>query len=292
MIKNLVKIALLFAIVLSSGSAIADDLKPITIGSEIKIEKKDSIVDLVEFTKKKNLVNRLLPTPSYRRVSKPPVFVPKGQWMFGATVSYSENSADNLKFLIIEDLATKGYKVKTEAYVGYALYNDGVLGVRAGYQRSLLDLKGVNIKLEDDLNFNLDNYYVLDHSYIGTVFLRNYISLFNSMRFGLFNDVQVSLEQGQGKVMNGMGEDFTGTYNTHTKFNVGISPGCTVFINDFAAFEVSVGVLGFQSHWTKQVTDQIETGKYHKSSANFKVDLFSLRLGMTFYLNSKKIKVD
>lgn len=292
MIKKLVKITLLFVIIFSVKNSAADDLKPYVIGADIKIETKDSIDNLVELTQKRNLVNRLLPTPSYRRVSKPPIFVPKGQWMFGATVSYSENSADNIKFLIIEDLNTSGYNVKTEAYVGYALYNDGVLGVRAGYRRALLDLKGVNIKLEDDLNFNIHNYYVLEHSYIGTVFLRNYISLFNSMRFGLFNDVQVSLEQGQGKIMNGEGDTFTGTYNKNTKFNVGISPGCTVFINDFAALEVSVGVLGFQSNWMTQVTNQVETGKYHKSSANFKVDLFSLRLGVTFYLNSKKIKTN
>ncbi|MEG0500071.1 MAG: hypothetical protein RR550_02990, partial [Rikenellaceae bacterium] len=121
--------------------------------------------------------------------------------------------------------------------------------------------------------------------------LRNYISLFGSNRFGLFNDTQVTLERGQGKTMSGTGEKFNGTYTESAKFSVGISPGLTAFITDFAALEVSVGVLGFESQWVKQTKNQIETGNYRKSSANFKVNLFSLKLGMTFYLNSKKVEV-
>lgn len=270
------------------------------VGSVKASEASDSVVvhtiskpagnlNLEEQKKKKNIVKRILPEPSYRRVGKPAVFVPKGQWIVGATVAYSENSAENYEFLILKDIQTSGYNVKTEAFVGRAMFNDGVLGVRMGYQRTLLDLKKLDIHISDDINLNLDDYYSLNHSFVGTVFLRNYISLFNSNRFGLFNDTQVSVESGQGKTMNGKGETLSGVYTENTKFSVGISPGLTVFINDFAAFEASVGVLGFESEWVNQTKDQVEMGKYRKSSANFKVNLFSLRLGMTFYLNPKKV---
>ena len=241
-------------------------------------------------SKNRSFVGRMLPEASYRRVKKSSTFIPKGQWLAGATVSYSENDSDNMKFLVAENITTVGYKVKTEAFFGYAFANDAVIGLRTGYSRSLVDMKNLNLSLGDDLSFNLQDYYSLNHSFIGMVYMRNYISLFNSMRFGLFNDLQVSVQSGQGKLMSGNGETFTGTYSNSTKLSIGIAPGVSIFLSDYAAFEFSVGVLGFESEWKEQVTDQVVTGKYRKSSANFKVDLFSLKLGMTFYFNHKKIQ--
>lgn len=58
----------------------------------------------------------------------------------------------------------------------------------------------------------------------------------------------------------------------------------TAFITNWAAAEVSVGVMGFDFKWTDQKTNQVETGKRRVSSGNFKINLFSINLGMTFYL--------
>ena len=37
------------------------------------------------------------------------VFIPKGTWMVGGTVSYSEHEQDNLNFLVIKDVVGNGY---------------------------------------------------------------------------------------------------------------------------------------------------------------------------------------
>lgn len=286
MVKKYIIVLLLTVI---SSVAMANQTLDSVVVYQLNKPKNDLIKAQEE--KQKNLIQRILPKPSYRRVSKPSVFVPKGQWIVGATLSYSENSGDNFKFLIADKIKTENYNVKTEVYFGYAFFNDAVIGMRAGYSRTLMDLGNIDINLSDDVNFNIKDYYSLNHAYVGTVFMRNYISLFDSKRFGLFNDLQLSVEQGQGKTMKGSGETLTGTYSTNTKFRVGISPGLAVFINDNAAFEASVGVLGFESAWIKQTTDQIETGEFRKSSANFKINLFSLKLGITFYLNAKKVNI-
>ena len=247
----------------------------------------------ITFNKKKSgnssFVGRMLPDASYRRVGKPSTFIPKGQWLVGATITYAENSSDNMKFMILDNITTSGYNVKTTAYAGYAFANDAVAGIRAGYTRGLMDMESLSLSIDDDLNFDIKDYYSLNHSFIGMVFLRNYISLFNSMRFALFSDLQLSVESGQGKMMSGVDDSFTGTYSENTKLAIGITPGVSVFLSDYAAFEISVGVLGFESEWKKQITDQVTTGRSRKSSANFKVDLFTLKLGMTFYFNQKKI---
>ena len=58
----------------------------------------------------------------------------------------------------------------------------------------------------------------------------------------------------------------------------------TAFITDWSAVEVSVGVMGFDFKWIDQTTNQVETGSSRTSSGNFKINLFSINIGMTFYL--------
>ena len=56
------------------------------------------------------------------------------------------------------------------------------------------------------------------------------------------------------------------------------------FITNSAAVEVNVGVLGFNYSHTKQVTDQVYVGYRKTSQMNFKVNIFSIALGIAFYL--------
>ena len=56
------------------------------------------------------------------------------------------------------------------------------------------------------------------------------------------------------------------------------------FINNYTAVEVSVGVMGFNFSRTRQVTDQVYVGERSMSSANFRINIFSIGMGITFYL--------
>ena len=47
------------------------------------------------------------------------VFIPKGQWMAGGSVSYSEHEEDNLNFLVLKNVEGKGYNFKVSPYFGY-----------------------------------------------------------------------------------------------------------------------------------------------------------------------------
>ena len=50
------------------------------------------------------------------------------------------------------------------------------------------------------------------------------------------------------------------------------------------AVEVNVGVMGISYSHTKQVHNQVTTGTRHQSAMNFKVNLLSIGLGISFYL--------
>lgn len=211
-------------------------------------------------------------------------FIPKGQWIGGANISYSEHENDNYKFIVIEGWNGKGYNFKVSPFLGYAFADNLAAGGRFEYNRSLLKIDKLSLNLDDDLNFDLKDIYQLKHAYYGTAFLRSYINLGTSKRFGLFNDAQLTFGGGQGKLVNGKGEDLTGTYERTFDLKIGMSPGLAAFISDNVAVEVSIGVLGFNFKWIDQTTDQIVKGSRRTSSANFKINLFSIGLGMAFYL--------
>ena len=63
-----------------------------------------------------------------------------------------------------------------------------------------------------------------------------------------------------------------------------MSPGMVAFINNNVAVEVNVGVLGFKYARTRQVTDQVYVGYRKSSQMNFKVNIFSIALGIAFYI--------
>ena len=68
------------------------------------------------------------------------------------------------------------------------------------------------------------------------------------------------------------------------KFELGAVPGVSAFITNEVALEISVGLLGFDYQKVVQVTNQVEKSQMEKSGANFKINLFSINFGMSFYL--------
>lgn len=222
--------------------------------------------------------------PFDRGMKEKTVFVPKGEWIAGVSVSYTAEKLDNYKFLIIEDLQGRGYSFKVSPMCMYAFANDLAAGGRFSYSRSLIKLDGASIKLASDMNYDLDHLYSLSHSYGGTLLFRNYIALGNSTRFGIFNEIQLQLSGGQSKLATGVGETLSGTYSRVFNCNVGVTPGMIMFLNNYSAIEVNIGVLGFNFQDRKMVTDQIYIANMKRRSANFKINLFSITFGTVFYI--------
>lgn len=211
-------------------------------------------------------------------------FVPKGQWFFGGTCSYSEYSQDDYKFLVLKNWNGSGYQLSVKPFVGYMVANDLGVGATFAYERSLFKVDNLDINISEDFQFSISDYYILEHIYTGSLFMRLFMNIEDSKRFGLFNDVKLMFGGGQGKYINGQGDVLEGTYQSIYKMGLVYSPGLCVFINDYAAVEASIGILGLQMKHTDQKTNQVHTGSFKKSSANFKIDLFSIGLGFAIYL--------
>lgn len=212
------------------------------------------------------------------------VFIPKGTWMFGGTVSYAEHDEGNLNFLVLKNVEGKGYDFTISPYFGYFFRNNIAAGFRFAYNRNYLDMKNFELNLGEDLNISFENLYYLEHKYEASGFLRTYIPIGRSKIFGLFNEARVTYGYGFGKNSTGSGLTYDGTYQTVQNLQIGIAPGLTAFITDWSAVEVSVGVMGFDFKWIDQKSNQVEDGSRRVSSGNFKINLFSINIGMTFYL--------
>ena len=137
---------------------------------------------------------------------------------------------------------------------------------------------------DSDLTFDISDYKYLEHEYTASGFLRTYIPIGRSKIFGLFNEARLTYGYGTGKNSTGSGVNYDGTYQKVQNLQIGFAPGLTAFITDWSAIEVSVGVMGFDFKWIDQKTNQVEEGSSRTSSGNFKINLFSINIGMTFYL--------
>ena len=166
----------------------------------------------------------------------------------------------------------------------YALKDNLAAGGRFSYGRTLTKLDGVTLNLDDDTNFDVNDLYQLKHSYSVIGILRNYINIGTSKRFALFAGTRLEMGGSQSKVVTKNGGKLSGTYSTTADFGLGVAPGIVAFINNYTAVEVSVGVLGLDFSKVKQTTDQVYVGERSSSSANFKINLFSIGLGIAFYL--------
>ena len=212
------------------------------------------------------------------------VFIPKGQWIFGVSFSYSQSNQDRYQFFIFEDISANMYSFKVSPMVAYAFKNDMAAGMKFSYTRALTKLSNTDLVVDSETEMNMDHVYSLSHNYYATALFRNYFSLGTSQRFGFFNEVQLELGGGQSKLTRGVGNSLTGTYERNFSVDVGLVPGLIMFLSNWSAIEVNVGVLGFSYRHTKSITDQIYHSHRKAASANFRINLFSITFGTTFYI--------
>lgn len=211
-------------------------------------------------------------------------FVPKGQWLTGVSVSYSHSSQNDYQFLVIEGINGDSYSYKISPMAMYCFKDNLAAGMRFSYQRQRTHLDRADVVIDSETSYNVEGLYSISHNYYGTAAFRNYISMGTSKRFGIFTEMQLQIGGGESKLCNGYGEDLTGTFGRSFSLDVGVAPGLVMFLNNYSAIEVNVGVLGFSYDHTRQVTDRIYVAHYNSKSANFKINLFSITFGVTFYL--------
>ena len=225
---------------------------------------------------------------AHRGFSTDASFVPQGQWIFGGTASYSTHTNKDYKFLIVDNIDSEGYTVGVSPMIAYAIRKNMAIGVRFGYDRTLLALDNASVSFSGT-DINVDYFHRIKHAYTGTIFWRPYIPLGHSNRFAVFAEVQLSLSGGQTRVVaengvvDGM-QNYVGTYSKSFGASIALQPGIVAFVTNNTALELSVGVFGIGVDRVTQLKNQVEEGEYMSSDMNFKINFLSIGFGVSFYL--------
>lgn len=101
----------------------------------------------------------------FKRNIESHTFVPKGQWVVGSSVSYSEHNEQNYQFLVIDGFNSDGYTFKISPMFCYAFRDNVAAGGRFSYGRTLTKLDGVTLNLDESTQFDVNDMYQLKHSY-------------------------------------------------------------------------------------------------------------------------------
>lgn len=216
--------------------------------------------------------------------------MPKGQIMFGGTVSYQDYKFNDYEFLILDNMNASAYSFKIAPNIYYSFADNMAVGVRFTYKRTFIKLDEIDLALSEDLNFSVTDYYNLQHTYYGSLCYRYYIPLGQSKRFGIFTDVELEVGAGQGKILSGTGDDMTGSFQNIFEAGIDVVPGIVVFMANEISVEASIGILGLGYKKVTQTRNQIFEGSYENSSANFKINLLSVSIGVNFVLPVTKDK--
>ena len=212
-------------------------------------------------------------------------FIPKGQWMVGATFSYSEHVDDNFEFMsLLKDIDSEGYTFKVTPLVSYFIRDNISIGGRLAYSRSYTKLDNLSLSLGDDISLDINEWNDKSNTYSAAFFIRTYLNLGDSKRFGLFNEARLLYGFSKSTSSSDLGSGLSGVHQLKHNLNIGVAPGITCFVNDFTAGEASIAVAGLNFNWYDQKKDQVYDGKRTSSSANFKINLLSIDLGIVFYL--------
>lgn len=213
-------------------------------------------------------------------------FIPKGQWMVGGTINFQDWDADNHDMLVLKNMQYNGYSFSGSPYFGYFVKNNLAVGGRYSYSRNNFELDTFDLNLGEDFNISLEDLYYLGHRHQASVFMRNYMPIGKSKIFGFFTEIDgtYSLTKSKNSTGNIADKTYDGTYSTTHCIQLGFMPGMTAFVTDFAAVECSIGVMGLNYKWGEATANRVETSKIRNGGANFKFNLFSVNLGMTFYI--------
>ena len=212
------------------------------------------------------------------------VFIPKGQWMMGASFNYQSWDTENINLLVLKNMEIEGHTFSASPYFGYFFWNNICIGGRYNYHRDYFNLGQFDLNLGEDFNINLSDLYYLEHTHEAAVFARMYMPLDKKNIFAFFSDVRALYAYSVGKNSTGTGADFDGSYERGHTIQLAFCPGMTAFVTDFMAAECSIGIMGLKYHWKNQTTNRVESGTSKSGGFNFKFNLLSVNLGVTFYL--------
>lgn len=213
------------------------------------------------------------------------LFIPKGQVLAGATLSYAHLNSDDSQFLLmIDGLQAECSMTRISPFVGVSYAKNQVLGARFAYQLTRGKVDNVSLQVGDseDYSFTLNDVDIEQRSYAGALFHRAYLGLDLRGRFALFNETRIEFSFGRNTFSyDGKGLD---QYTKNRQVGVTFHPGVAVCIMNNVSMHASIGVGGVRLSDSRVYEGAEMMGKRTAMNANFRINLTDISLGITLHL--------
>ena len=209
------------------------------------------------------------------------LFIPKGKWAFGLTASYGELDTEDMQILsLIKDVDFNGKIYSINPSVSYFINHNQSIGFEINYSRGTADLGSLAVDIDEDMNFALRDVSYYQQTYSMGLAYRNYVGLNKMKRFAVFNEVSLDLGTGSSRFKRYYNDELFDTRTQITTASLNFSPGVAIFIQEYAAFNVSFGVFGVKFRKESQMTNGVNDGTRVTSGANFKFNIFNINFGL------------
>ena len=115
-------------------------------------------------------------------------FIPEGNWMYGVAAGYLGHRSGQTDYafsgLKHANMYLSGFSISP--YMGYALCNNGILGLRAGYYRTTGEKAHWACYEDELLRYTFRNLDYAEDHYSVEAFYRGYVPIDRQLRFALF----------------------------------------------------------------------------------------------------------
>lgn len=273
------RILFILAAVLAITGTKAQIVRKDTVSRAERIKAIDELVVVGNDT-----ISIILPERNFGRYDRGLfnyLVIPKGYWAFGLTASYGELNTQDIQILnLIKDVDLGGKIYSINPTVSYFIRNNQSVGLKFVYSRGTADINNFAIDIDEDMNFSIKDVSYYSETFAMGTFYRNYVGLGPSKRFAVFNEVDLSFQNGSSRfkrLYNNVPKD---TRTNITQVSLNFSPGVCAFLQENVAFNVSFGVFGLKMRREHQMTDGIDEGKRFTSGANFRFNLFNINFGL------------
>ncbi|ULQ57598.1 hypothetical protein KJS94_05215 [Flavihumibacter rivuli] len=195
----------------------------------------------------------------------------------GLLLSYTNSTKEYVEELFQELKYARSVQFSIQTGGGYFIKKNTAIGLGLGIEGESSDQEAINaIGPNTFTNKNI-------HSYFLSPFIRHYFGLGKANRLYLFTQTGLQFGIGKGDETLTTGTKVTTTDIKKNDYRLAFTPGIILIVEKGFAFELNVGVLGFDyAKETRTTPDEPQT-VITETNVDLNINLLRLKLGIAYY---------
>ncbi len=196
----------------------------------------------------------------------------------GLSLSLEDRRLENTDILVETILDGDRTQFDIDFKGGYFIGDYAMVGMFVNYFQN--KFTGLVIKNGETIQSNS-----ITRGFAITPTFRSVVPLTANERLSFFTDLGLTFG-GSSSVTNDVKniDEIDKSYAENFNFRAGISPGVIFFALENFALEIQLDVLGYELNTSRKTTNGGDESKTTRQNVDFNIDLFSLKLGLSYYL--------